>query len=266
MKSLESVNPYQFISPKKSINPKEYGIDDLHIFLPFIESVNKFAIGPFFWFISDNKNENKVYKVSNNVESLTPFTKEEWLSASGNFFIDIFHPQDREYLLKAFAFCENFLFDTPETDRNNLTFNFYGRILNKEKEYRQVMLTVPHQIINSYNEVEASLMIFYDLSHLMVSSKPLFSIMDCNNGEVQYFKHADQQMLQLQPELPQLTKREKEILTLIAKGYNTPEIAKMLFISYNTVENHKSNLRRKTNTKTAAELIAFTIKYNLIFI
>nr|WP_262896563.1 helix-turn-helix transcriptional regulator [Chryseobacterium endalhagicum] len=73
-------------------------------------------------------------------------------------------------------------------------------------------------------------------------------------------------MLEIHPELPQLTKREKEILILIAKGYNTPEIAKILFISYSTVENHKSNLRRKTNTKTAAELIAFTIKYNLIFV
>lgn len=265
MKKLESVNPYQFIDPKRTVYPNEYGINDLHVFFPFIESINRFAIGEFFWYISNNK-ESKVHMVSNNVGSLTPFTKEEWLSASDNFFIDLFHPDDQYYLLRAFAYTENLYLNIDETKRNNFTFNYYGRMLDKNREYRWIMINAPHNLVNSNNEVEVSLLVIYDLSHLKVNSMPLLSIMDFNNKEVQYFKHADQQMLQLHPELPQLTKREKEILTLIAKGYNTPEIAKMLFISYHTVENHKSNLRRKTNTKTAAELIAFTIKYNLIFI
>lgn len=265
MEILESTNPYQFIDPKRAVYPKEYGIDDLHVFFPFIESINTYAIGQFFWYISDNK-DSKIHMVSNNVGSLTPFTKEEWLSASDNFFIDLFHPHDQQYLLRAFAYSANVLLNTDEIHRKSLTFNFYGRMLNKKKEYRWIMLTAPHNLINSYNEVEISLLVIYDLSHLRISSMPVLSMMNFNNKEVQYFQHADQQMLEMHPELPNLTKREKEILTLIAKGYNTPDIAKMLFISYNTVENHKSNLRRKTNTKTAAELIAFTIKYNLIFI
>ena len=50
------------------------------------------------------------------------------------------------------------------------------------------------------------------------------------------------------------------------RGFNTPQISQQLFISYYTVENHKRNLRKKTQTKTSSELIAFIIKYNLLFI
>lgn len=47
-------------------------------------------------------------------------------------------------------------------------------------------------------------------------------------------------------------------------GYNTPQIAEKLFISYNTVENHKRNLRQKTNCKTSTELVYYVLKNSLI--
>ncbi|MDG4654761.1 response regulator transcription factor [Chryseobacterium arthrosphaerae] len=65
-------------------------------------------------------------------------------------------------------------------------------------------------------------------------------------------------------EKPKITKREKDILNLMAQGFNSPEIAEKLFLSYHTVENHKRNLRKKTNTKTSAELIAYTMNHSLL--
>ncbi|WP_078678966.1 LuxR C-terminal-related transcriptional regulator [Elizabethkingia bruuniana] len=52
----------------------------------------------------------------------------------------------------------------------------------------------------------------------------------------------------------------------MAQGNNVPIITKKLFISYHTVPNHKRNLRKKTNTKISSELIAYVIKYNILFI
>ena len=46
-------------------------------------------------------------------------------------------------------------------------------------------------------------------------------------------------------EFSQLTKREREILQYIAEGYTSPQIAKMLFISKKTVENHRANIMEK---------------------
>ncbi|MGD1848177.1 MAG: LuxR C-terminal-related transcriptional regulator [Salibacteraceae bacterium] len=52
-----------------------------------------------------------------------------------------------------------------------------------------------------------------------------------------------------------LTNREKQILQLIAKGLLSKEIAEQLFISANTVENHRANLFRKFQVKNVAELL-----------
>lgn len=66
-----------------------------------------------------------------------------------------------------------------------------------------------------------------------------------------------------QPELT-LSKREKEILELICRGYSNIEISQMLFISPKTVDNHRTNLLAKTSSRNAASLVMFAIKNNLI--
>jgi DNA-binding NarL/FixJ family response regulator len=48
------------------------------------------------------------------------------------------------------------------------------------------------------------------------------------------------------PELDQLTNREREVLRLLARGYAYKEIAKELYISIKTVETHVSNVLRSS--------------------
>ncbi|MBI9064953.1 MAG: response regulator transcription factor [Marinilabiliaceae bacterium] len=62
----------------------------------------------------------------------------------------------------------------------------------------------------------------------------------------------------------ELSKREKEVLVLICQGFSNKEIAEKLFISPNTVDNHRSNLLSKTSTRNAAHLVLFAIKEKLI--
>ncbi len=61
-----------------------------------------------------------------------------------------------------------------------------------------------------------------------------------------------------------ISKREKEILYLICQGNSNNEIAESLFISPKTVDNHRTNLLSKTNTKNAANLVMFAIKHKII--
>ncbi|MEU7399533.1 response regulator transcription factor, partial [Streptomyces albogriseolus] len=56
------------------------------------------------------------------------------------------------------------------------------------------------------------------------------------------------------PELDQLTNREREVLRLLARGYAYKEIAKELFISIKTVETHVSNVLRKLQMSYRYEL------------
>ena len=61
-----------------------------------------------------------------------------------------------------------------------------------------------------------------------------------------------------------LSDREKEVLTLIAKGYSNKEIAEQLIISVKTVETHKGNLTEKLQMKTRPELVEYAVRKGLL--
>ncbi len=63
---------------------------------------------------------------------------------------------------------------------------------------------------------------------------------------------------------PPLTRREKEILTLIANEHTTQEIAAMLFLSANTVETHRLNLLSKLDVKNTAGLVKKAMQMGLV--
>lgn len=61
-----------------------------------------------------------------------------------------------------------------------------------------------------------------------------------------------------------LTEREIEIIRLIEKEYNNKQIAEALFISERTVETHRKNIFRKTNTGSVIGLIKYAYEHQLI--
>ncbi|RFS22744.1 DNA-binding response regulator [Chitinophaga silvatica] len=61
-----------------------------------------------------------------------------------------------------------------------------------------------------------------------------------------------------------LTRREKEILKLIAEEHSNQEIADTLFISLRTVETHRLNLTQKLAVKNTAGLVKEALKRGLI--
>ena len=63
-----------------------------------------------------------------------------------------------------------------------------------------------------------------------------------------------------------LTTREIEILTLIAQGLTTKDIAEQLYISPKTVNNHRTNILTKLKAKNSIELVMYAIKQNIISI
>ncbi|WP_046214070.1 response regulator [Paenibacillus wulumuqiensis] len=61
-----------------------------------------------------------------------------------------------------------------------------------------------------------------------------------------------------------LSRRELEILPLIAKGYGNKEIAEKLFISVKTVEAHKAKIMEKLNFKSRPELVEYALKKKIL--
>ncbi|MGZ5383159.1 MAG: response regulator [Acidimicrobiia bacterium] len=69
---------------------------------------------------------------------------------------------------------------------------------------------------------------------------------------------------EVDPELDQLTKREREVLQHLARAYTYREIAERLFISVKTVETHVSNVLRKLQLSNRYELTIWAHRRKLI--
>jgi len=61
-----------------------------------------------------------------------------------------------------------------------------------------------------------------------------------------------------------LTKKEKEILKLIAQGYTNKNIGNMLYITENTVRTHREQIRYKIHAKSVFDIIKFANAFDLI--
>jgi DNA-binding NarL/FixJ family response regulator len=71
--------------------------------------------------------------------------------------------------------------------------------------------------------------------------------------------------LAVEEEKPEvLTKREKEVLKLLAEGKRSKEIATALYISPHTVRRHRSNIMEKLNIKNLADLVKYAISQSYI--
>ena len=61
-----------------------------------------------------------------------------------------------------------------------------------------------------------------------------------------------------------LTKREQEVMRLVAEGFTTKEISERLFISAKTVDNHRANIMSKLGIHRTVELIRYAARIGLI--
>ena len=66
------------------------------------------------------------------------------------------------------------------------------------------------------------------------------------------------------PEEQSFTKREKEIISLLCKGYKTREISEALCISAKTIEKHRANIIRRTHSGTILESIVYALNHKMI--
>lgn len=263
MKKDDQVLPLSFKEFSKKIKICSSAQVDLKkVFEQDILDIPKYAIGTYFWFIPDNSNVS-IVDSSDNIHDLTSFEKDEWKKYYPDFLSKVMHPEDWNYFLGGVGFMIKYLEKLPEAERKNYRFNIYSRIKNKQHEYRWMVVQFPKIIYNPQGKAFSSLIVVSDLSHFEIINKPIMSLIDTSNAKKPFYK-AIIKKSNNRSNCAQITKREREILSLMIKGENSPQIAEKLFISYSTVENHKRNLRQKTNCKTAAELVYYVLTNNLI--
>lgn len=79
-----------------------------------------------------------------------------------------------------------------------------------------------------------------------------------------FVKRGEKQQQEISTEEIPLTKREKEILTLVAEGMTNQQIADKLFISHRTVDTHRTNIMQKLDIHDVVSLVRYAIKHGLV--
>ena len=101
-----------------------------------------------------------------------------------------------------------------------------------------------------------------------ISGDELFIALSQVLGGKTYLNSELQQLLlkgmREQKNIPQLTKKEKEVLNFISTGMTNKEIASKMKIGEETIKSHRKNIMHKFDIHNTAELVRFAIDHQLI--
>ncbi|MCT4638244.1 MAG: response regulator transcription factor [Bacteroidales bacterium] len=172
------------------------------------------------------------------------------------YFIDRAYHKDYEMILNAMHFIHMTHFNKP--DKNKVISFDVNIVINKEDI---VLMTLKTKILELDKSGKIWLVLVSSERSTNKKSGNLTVIDNATNKTTYYDVKT---LTKIDSKNKTLTKRELEVLKLIATGLKESEIAKKLFISINTVKYHKKNLFSKYNIRNSAELIRFAINNKII--
>lgn len=216
-----------------------------------------FQIGESCYFIF-NFQQIRFDYISDEVEQMLGYSKAE--STVDNIMENI-HPEDRAWFLNCQDAAVQFTLGLAPEKQMKYKLRFDYRLRKKNSKYIRVMQQVVMIHNDNDGKIFRSLVVLTDITHLKKNGKPVMSYIGMD-GEPSYLDVDVTNHFREESSL--LSRREKEILYLIAEGKPSKEIADLLFISKHTVDSHRKNLLRKTGSASTVELINKTIREGLV--
>lgn len=242
----------------------DYSVAENHIkTLEILAALNNSSI-----FINDYfKKEIIFYSQPNSWKS--KYTVDDFKTHGMSLFFKLMHPDDVEKILNLNNFIYNFYLSLPKEQIKNYKLNLEYRVLADNGKYFRMVQQFVALELDSIGNVWLGLGI-NDISPNQDKDSPMYySIYRISDGENYLlqpygssFRFYDSKSESM--EFSDLTRREKEILILVSQGFASKNIADKLFISMNTVNNHRKNILSKTNSKNITQAISMAKKFGFI--
>lgn len=227
-------------------------------FQPYFSLLPKLAMGEYYWKVFDNAYPiSKVMYAGGAIEKLTPYTLDEYLKITAHEYFSMIHPDDLNYAFTFLGKSFRMLFSLPKRERNNYNVTIYFRMKNYKGDYIWNAMQCPALYFDDNGDFLYGLAIYSDVSHIMPpASKPMMTILNNTNKSHQVFTcYTPENADSLEGESTLITKREKDIIALLAQGKASKEIAYILGIAKNTVDNYRQKLLKKFNASSSIELV-----------
>lgn len=233
-------------------NALDYGILDTHtVLLHQLAQVGNSGITVF-----DHHRREHVF-TSYNFGELFGHDMDAVAAAGSEYFDSRIHPDDLVQLLQNGIAALKFYHRIPEDERRNYKYVCEYRVIGNTGSYVRVI--EQHQPL----EIDARGNIWLTLGVLDISPNQ-----DETQGiKAQFLNYKTGVIVPLVPKndtAASLTKREKEILTLVKKGLPSKDISEKLFISIHTVNTHRQRILEKLNVVNSLEAARYASELGLL--
>lgn len=200
--------------------------------------------------------------ISDHCHEILSYSRDEYEEGGSDFYDRTFYPGDKV------VFCEQVFRDIreywnriPPEEISSYRFSFTHRYCRKDGTTSQMLEQNTYLEPDSLGIPVLNLLTFTDIGDFKTDTSMVLTISRLvrDQGYVKVYSKS-----YLQPENIFLSKRESEILRLCLEGLTGEMIAVKLFLSIQTVKNHKRNMMEKTSTRNITGLINLSIKNHWI--
>ena len=233
-------------------------------FLPIIHGFGTIAFSRYFWFVLDFT-QWTVHEAGGDLESMVPFKKAEFVGCGHTVLNNATHPED---VNKVYAFSKAwvaYIKNKPSEYIKNLKMSLYFRMMNADGHFYWIMVQYPEGISAINGQLLYQLVLVTDISYLKQDGTAMMNVLDLNTNSCQQFYCTEASgLFQKHLAIPSFTKREKQILLLLTRGFSSKQIASQLFVSVKTIDNHRQNMLHKTGAKSSSELVVMGMRQGVV--
>lgn len=177
--------------------------------------------------------------------------------------IDLIHPDDIQFVIEAERMSIEKIQEIGFEHQKNLKCSYCFRMKTSNGNYEMFH----HQSINTKKDEDGRLLqavnIHTNIQH--ITHKNPYTVLVVGIGG-RHDLHQMQYKTNREIKLPviELTKRETEILALLALGHSSKQTARLLDLSPHTITTHRKNILAKTNCSKMPELVKKALEWGII--
>lgn len=167
----------------------------------------------------------------------------------------IMHPKDVPAVIETLYKGTDFLLRLAPDEKKEYKIIYDFRLKSANGEYVRFIQQLLPLELDAKGNIWLMLMLNDIVPDRGEEAKPQRKVVNMKTGKTYVFNDDERSVL---------TKREIEILGLLSKGMASKAVAGELFLSVNTVNNHRRNILEKTNAGNTAEAIRYAISLGLM--
>ncbi|MEZ5039307.1 MAG: helix-turn-helix transcriptional regulator [Saprospiraceae bacterium] len=220
-----------------------------------------FCPGPFYYYLLDFSKLEIVY-MHPSIETILG------IKADGVSLVDFslrIHPEDINHFLNCEKMASHFLFNEISIEKiPRYKISYCYRLLDINNVYRLFLHQAIAISVDQAGKIGKVLGVHADISHITMTNNQSISFIGLK-GEKSYMGiPVTDGKLNLDQEEGPFTKRETEIIRLLAEGLSAQEIADALFLSYHTIRTHRQNILKRLDCRNTTQLITKCIRNGYI--